>query len=133
MVKQAQFDQPEKINPQRLDEEIRAVLGEKYKALETGQQVKHGFATKTCIFVATTDDVTENDEQAIQAVIAAHNPDEKSAGQLFNEQRKQAIEALKVADLDADRAKLKTDKEERDYLFAMLKNVQLWLSEVRND
>lgn len=131
-MKQGQFEQTKKINPQRLNEEIKSVLGDKLVSMDTGIPVKTGFIEKTCIILAVTDDITEADNAAVQAVIDAHDPESKSAGQRHNENVKQATERLKTVDLKAKRDKVSIADQITE-LYALLADIQLWIQGERTD
>jgi transcriptional/translational regulatory protein YebC/TACO1 len=132
-VKQGQFDQTKKINPQRLHEEIKTALGDKLVSMNTGERVKVGFLEKTCIMIAVTDDITEADNVAVQAVIDAHDPEVKSAGQQHNEKVATATQRLSTVDFDAEMAKAKSVDARIELLLSYLKDVQLYINGERTD
>jgi len=131
-VKQGQFDQTKKINPQRLNEEIKAALGDKLVSMDTGIPVKTGFIEKTCIVLAVTDDITEADNRTVQDIIDAHDPESKSAGQRHNENVAKATERLKTVDLKTKKDKT-TMQEQIDELRALIADIQLWIQGERTD
>lgn len=131
-MKQGQFDQTKKINPQRLNEEIKAVLGVKLVSMNTGERVKVGFIEKECIFLAVTDDITEADNAAVQAVIDAHDPEVKSAGQLHNDNVAKAVDRLKTVDLKAKKDKVSIADQITE-LYALIADIQLWIQGERTD
>lgn len=111
-MKQSHFDQPEKINPDRLHEEIAAALGAKYESMDTGVKFTRDPAELPKILVRVTDDATETDSAIVESVIAAHKPDALSVEQQRMKDRADAYERVKGADFAALRRKPKAEKDE---------------------
>lgn len=131
-MKQGEYDQPTKINPQRLAEDVKKLLGDKFISISTGVLVKVGFRENTVIVVNGTDAITEENDAAVKSLIETHDPTAKSSGQQHNENVKQAAERLKTVDLEAKRSK-GTQAEQIAELFALIADIQLWILGERTD
>lgn len=74
------FDQPEAINPDRLQEELHEALGDRFDSVDTGVKYTRDPEEKAKVIVRLVD-ATEADDAIVEQVLAAHKADVLSAGQ----------------------------------------------------
>lgn len=123
-MKQSHFKQPERINPDRLHEELREALGEIYVSSDTGVTLSKEDRTPH-VLVRVTDEATEADITTVESVLAAHKHDVLSSGQQRVKDRADAHERFKAADLKALRAKPKAERDEA--ILNLLEDIQLMM------
>ncbi len=126
-MKQATFEQTMPINADRLHEEIKAVLGDKYESIDTGvpQLNESGKADDTkprSIVVRAKQEATEADLKLVEAAIAAHKPEALSQSQQREKDRAESFLRLKGFDFTTLRA-LKTD-EQLTVVIDLLEDIQ---------
>lgn len=120
-MKQGEFEQTKPINPDLLNDELKAALGPKLLKLETGIPKRVGFMDKSFIIMVTTDDVTEDEISRADAVIEAHKPDGLSKQQQRDKDKAEAEERLNAVDLKAIRAL--TGKAQTDAILSLLEDL----------
>jgi hypothetical protein len=118
--KQASFDQNKLIDAEKLHEEMKTALGDKYISMDTGQRERGKDETK--IIVRATEDATEDDLKAVEAVIANHQPPAIPAEQQRTIDRAEAWKRMVAKDFVAIR-KLPA-AERQDAILDMLEDVQ---------
>lgn len=121
-MKQGEFEQTKPINPDLLNDEFKAVLGEKLLRLDTGIPHKVGFMDKTFIILAVSDDVTQDEMAQVEAIIEAHNPEGLSKKQKRDKEQAEALEQLKAVDFKAIRAL--TGKAQDEAIISALEAIQ---------
>jgi hypothetical protein len=120
-MKQSYFKQPKHINHDRLHEEMKAALGEKYESMDTGVKLTRE-DTELKIIVRVSDDATEADTATVEKVLADHNPELLSSEQQRVKDRADAYERVKNADFAALRRKQKAEKD--DAVIDLLEDIQ---------
>jgi hypothetical protein len=126
-IKEGKIDQPEKINPDRLHEEMKARLGDKYISMDTGipQTGEDGKSDRTKslqVLVRLTEDATAEDTAAAEAVIAAHDPEALSTTQQKAKDRVDAFARFKAFDFKALRELKPT--EQNPVIIGLLEDIQ---------
>lgn len=126
-MKQGKIDQPAALNPDRLNDELKAALGSKYISCDTGvlqmdANEKPDRTKPVQIIVRLTDDATSADTTAAEAVIAAHNPAVLSADQQKQKDRGLAYTRFKSFDFVALR--LLKPAEQNPVIIDLLADIQ---------
>lgn len=134
------FPQDKRINPDRLNDELKTALGEKLVSLKTGEMRKNPVVDAEgkpvlddtgnpvteqegpFIYVIVTGEATEADLAAVEQLIKDHDPDQLSAVQQTEKEAIDAYTRLVEADFAAIRA-LKGE-EKLDAVIAVLEDWQ---------
>lgn len=112
-MKSDTFKHEKPINPDRLHDEVKAALGDKYISMDT---------VGGSILVRVSDAATEADNAAIVAIIAAHDPSALSADQTRAKERVDAYKRL--TELDVTGIRGKTGKAQIDDIINAIADIQ---------
>lgn len=128
-MKLGKLDQPEKINPDRLHDELQAALGAKYLSMDTGVKDSPA-ALNTHIILRLADDTTETDQEIAETIIAQHDPALLSASQQRQKDRDDAYQRFITFDFAA-LSELKP-AEQNPVIIGLLKDIQALMRGVNN-
>jgi hypothetical protein len=90
--KELRLPQDKKINPERLDDELREALGEKYISMDTGAG----------IVVRAADNSTKEDADLVEQIVQQHDPTKISKAEQKRADHAAAQERLKALDLSGE-------------------------------
>lgn len=110
-LKAAPFKQPERVNADRLKEELREAFGDRFDSVDTGIKFTNDPAEKPSVVVRVIDPSVA-DGEIIEQVLAAHNPDVLSEGQQRMKDRADSHKAFIAADFAIIRAMPKSQRDE---------------------
>lgn len=133
--KEATFAQTKPINPDRLNDEIKAVLGDKYISMDTGKPhlTVDGTVDETKdpqIVLRAASDATEDDLKRVETIIEAHNPALLSRIQQRAKDRVDAYQRFKGFDFEA-LTKLKAP-EQMPVVIGLLRDIQVLMQSTDN-